>query len=799
MFHRRLVLLAAGFVAVCAVMLVQLGNLTVVQGDQRLATAQAKLFRTSWLPTARGRILDREGRVLAMDRPSYDVTVNYAVLEGRWARQQATAFARRAHGSAWNELPRAERDALIDRYARIYDAHVARLWGRIADATGLDSDVLRARADATVARVERMHARLVERRTALELADRAERGVVVTPEDRAGIEARARAPISDQRSDHVIAPGIDDRAAFALLSLTTERVPLFAVSASGETLEESVPALPGVEVRDATDRLHPFETISVAVDRASLPRPIRGDGATSVTLRGVAGSVVGAVRRNLYAEDTQRRAEALAADPSLRERSLTDGGTDRGMYRPGDAVGRRGLERAHEHALRGLRGLRTRRLDTREVIQSAPDPGQDVRLTLDVMLQARVRAALEPAVGLTRVQPWHKEPGVALGQPLAGAAVVLEIDTGEILAMVTTPAVTNEGEPADDLHAQLAEFHPASINRAIAAPYPPGSIAKALILPEAVSVGNHRLGDGIVCTGHLLPGRRDLFRCWTYKRYGTTHSPNGEPVTAARALQVSCNIYFYELGRRMGPKKVARAFRDFGVGTAPGLGLGPEWAGQIGSASGPGDGSDLTTQDAILMAIGQGPVTWTPLHAASAYATLARAGVYVRPRLIDDGSLPEVMEVDLDRSAVRAATEGLGLAVNDPRGTGTTIDVGGRREKIFNCPHVDVWGKTGTATAPPLLHDPDGDGPAEREVVREGDHAWFVLLVGPEGKQPTHSVAVIVEYGGSGGKVAGPVANQIVRALAAEGYLGRPAYDAVAPRVAAESLITARVPNGTSP
>ncbi|MEM7755706.1 MAG: penicillin-binding transpeptidase domain-containing protein [Planctomycetota bacterium] len=776
------------FAAVCLVMGAQQVKLGVVEGDERLERAQAKLYRQTWVPTIRGRILDRKGRVMAMDRPSYSVEVDYAVLTGAWAGDQAERFARRAHSDRWGELTIEQRERLIAAYQPFYDRHIERMWARLARRAGRDQSAVESRVRATVRRVESMHARLVERRTEAEIADRVSRGLALGDEDRAAIAARARAPIAEQRSPHVIIADLRDRDAFGLLAMTEQRVPLLSIAgdavARTRALDETVPLLPGVTVRHSTDRVHPFETVVVAIDKTSLPGPLKGDGAESVTLRGVAGQVVGAVRKRLYAEDTQRRAEAIETDESLRERSLTERGTDRGAYRSGDAVGRRGLERAHEHTLRGLRGVRTRRLDTGEMRQIEPDTGRDVRLTLDVMLQARVRAALEPAVGLTRVQPWHKEEGVPLGQPLAGAAVVLDIDTGDILAMVSTPAVTHEGDPADDLHAELAEFHPASVNRAIAAPYPPGSISKALILPEAVSRGHHRLGDGIECTGHLLPGRPGIFRCWIYKRFGSTHSPGGEPVTAEDALKVSCNIYFYELGRRMGAEKVAESLADFGLGQAFGLGLGPEWPGQIGRTAG-ADATGLVTQDAILMAIGQGPVTWTPLHAASAYATLVRAGVHVRPRLVDNGSFPEVSEVELDRSSVVAAIEGLRLAANDPRGTGATIDTGRRREATFNSPHVTVWGKTGTAQAPALVHDADGDGPEEARVVRTGDHAWYVAVVGPEGGQPSHAIAVIVEYGGSGGKVAGPVANQIVRALAAEGYLGEPAFEAVAPAVAA--------------
>jgi penicillin-binding protein 2 len=85
-------------------------------------------------------------------------------------------------------------------------------------------------------------------------------------------------------------------------------------------------------------------------------------------------------------------------------------------------------------------------------------------------------------------------------------------------------------------------------------------------------------------------------------------------------------------------------------------------------------------------------------------------------------------------------------------------------------PGVKVWGKTGTAQTPPLAIDPDGkEGPAQPAIAREGDHSWFVVLAGEE--EPEYAVAVITEFGGGGGKVSGPICNQILHAMAHEGYL----------------------------
>jgi cell division protein FtsI/penicillin-binding protein 2 len=137
------------------------------------------------------------------------------------------------------------------------------------------------------------------------------------------------------------------------------------------------------------------------------------------------------------------------------------------------------------------------------------------------------------------------------------------------------------------------------------------------------------------------------------------------------------------------------------------------------------------------------------------------------------------VETGLDTAAIGDALEGLRGSVNDPRGTGhhLTFEVMGAggpeqaREPIFNARGVSVWGKTGTADAPALVADPDGEGPEAPRVLRDGDHSWFVVLAGPEGGRPLYSIAVMMEYAGSGGKVSGPIANQVVHALVAEGYL----------------------------
>jgi cell division protein FtsI/penicillin-binding protein 2 len=285
---------------------------------------------------------------------------------------------------------------------------------------------------------------------------------------------------------------------------------------------------------------------------------------------------------------------------------------------------------------------------------------------------------------------------------------------------------------------------------------------------------------------------------------------------------VSCNIFFYTLGERLGAENLAKWYGRIGVGddsatVNPDLGIGRQYKGdvlegafntpapatpdtpnalspddaeevgdksgvapapvvgaQAGSASPPSPTvkrPKFSPADCALLGIGQGYLGWTPLHAADAYATLARGGVRLTPRIRSDAGATAQKRTDLGfkPQAVSLALRGLERAVNEERGTGHHIPfVNGAGEKIqevtFNLPGVHVWGKSGTA-------DSGAKSAAAGDPNASLDHAWFVVLVAPEGGAPKYAVAVMVENGGSGGRVAGPLCNQVLWQLKAEGYL----------------------------
>ncbi len=805
-FIRRLLLVLATVGLGLATLAAQSTRLTVIEGDKLLEEAEAKLVRETWTPTVRGRIHDREGRVLALDLPSYDIAVDYDVISGEWAQRKAAAWARKNFDD-WSQLDNTQRAQRLTEVTPRFTAKVQRTWDLIAETTGMKLGELDARALDVRDRVGRMGEAVrefwksrglidyggtlgytkeeLERRVAeLDRPDlqrgsdrlRFVLGEELTIEAEDDIEQSLTHELAEEAMAHVLVPAVSDEIGFMLRRAIEQRDPE----------DDNLPMYPGLKVLDSGKRAYPLDTIEVEIDRSLYPLPLRRESTQTVTVKGVARHVLGSIRRGIYREDVERRADALENDPSLDARASVmlegeDSSRDRGRYFAGDIVGSSGLEKSLEDRLRGLRGLRIDRLDDEKRLVLDPEPGRDVTLTLDIMLQARVQALLEPEAGLTSVQSWHdntelveptdplSRPLMPVGTPMDAAAVVIDIESGDLLALVSTPTLARDGSGLpvnEDKRRYHLNLHRPHINRALAFPIPPGSIAKALVLCSAHHDGLLETGERISCTGHFHPNQPDRLRCWIFKHYnGVTHDMDlGHAPDAAEALKVSCNIFFYTLGRRLGPEGIAAAYRAFGVGESLDLPL-PAVKGWIGPYI-PEEGANpdaISEGDAIQMGIGQGTVAWTPVHAADSFATIARGGVRIKPRLLADQP-PVATDLGLDPAIVEATLRGLDLAVNDSRGTAHSIEYdhdAGERFDIFDVPGVKVWGKTGTATAPALKID--------GEEVRRGDHSWFVLLCGRD--KPRYAVAVVAEYGGSGGRVSGPIANQIVHALVAEGYL----------------------------
>jgi penicillin-binding protein 2 len=754
MFHRRLWLLFIAVAAVGLVMGAQAFRLTVVRGQDLLSAAESRLTSDRWTPTVRGRIVDRKGRVLAKDDASFDILVDYPWITGEWAWSRAARQARRDKGAEWSGIKGAERENLIRAALPQFEQQVNAMWRDLASALSLTPEEIELRRTEIRRDVQTQSmavwGRWLEDRREEE-AGRDGGGEEITLAD-------VQRPLSLHVEPHVVARGVDERVGFEARRLAQR--------------------YPGLRVEAAGKRSYPFEVMRVPVDRSTFPAPMRvpspaeGTPPETIQIEGVATHVLGWLR-GLHSEDIAKRPRTNAET----------GEVDSAHYQSGDRVGATGIERGYEDFLRGQRGRRIIRLDrsaddpdSEEVID--PVPGRDTNLTLDMNLQARVQSLMDPRLGLASVQEWHhpavipvgQPPPLPVGTPLNGAAVVYEVDSGEVLAMVSTPTFTRERFQRDAASILEDKVNSPWVNRAIAKPFPPGSIVKPIILTGAVTDGQFSLANGVGCTGHLIPDKPERYRCWIFKQFNRTHtSYMGGPLHAPEAMAVSCNIFFYTLARSLGPERVVKWYRNFGVGEGFDLHIGDEYAGTAGVVP---KSEQFGLPHAILMGIGQGPVAWTPLHAAEAFAILARGGLHLVPRINRDES-PRARDLKIDPRALDAALEGLRLSVNDDIGTGHHLTFpDGVREPIFTPrDDIEVAGKTGTAEAPDILSDLDPESPGAREILREGDHSWFVVMVGKKGGRPKYVISVVMEYAGSGGRVSGPICNQIINALIAEGYL----------------------------
>jgi penicillin-binding protein 2 len=813
MFHRRLLLLSAAmFIVVCG-LCVQMVRLSVVEAAEHRAEAESRLDRVRFLPTIRGKILDCKGRVLAEDVPSDDIAVEYSVITGAWAYDNAARIAKRAAGKKWPQMSPEAREAAIQRELPAQRETINHIWTELEILGRITREELDQRLDAIKRDVHSLRAEVWDRQRRAEML-------------RYGESAAATfepGPIREERMAHVILPRVSQDVVF-----------------EARRLERDFPGM--IEVQQSTKRQYPWLVADVWIDRTSLPPSDAARQPLQMRLAGVADHIIGAMRHQVFAEDVERR--PFLVDVEAREYDL------KGYRSFGDTVGGRGLELVFEDRLRGTRGMVRQRIDTGEEERTDPVPGRDLQLTLDVQLQARAQAILSTELGLTTVQPWHEHPILEVGTPLNAAVVVVDVETGEILAMVSMPTLGM----AEQMTPGRVDRDQPFINRAVEAIYPPGSILKPFVLAAAIGESKFGLAESIACTGHYFPDKQDVARCWIYReQYGfATHAP----LQAEEAIARSCNIFFYTIAERTGIHELAAWFSTFGLGRGLDVGLrhprivrrnvevSTDDVGETGeldalSSEGASDLPGLTddetsrvasklqsgelkeevsliwvgesagtliaeeeiarmplyerTFETISMGIGQGRVTWTPVQAANAYAMLARGGV------VRDATL--VMHDQRTRSAslrqpaalaprtVATILEGLRQSVEEPYGTGHNIKL--LHEPIINAPGVTVWAKTGTAQAPPgYLIDTNNDGrivrdrndPAHDTPITELDHSWFVGLVGPKQSagqraQPKYAIAVVVEYGGSGGRVAGPVANQIIHALQAEGYLPNPNAD----------------------
>lgn len=402
------------------------------------------------------------------------------------------------------------------------------------------------------------------------------------------------------------------------------------------------------------------------------------------------------------------------------------------LTQPGELVGKSGLEREYDDVLRGIDGERrvivnSHGVDMGLFDERPPVPGRPLRLTIDYDLQLAAEQAFEGD---------------------SGAVVALDPRTGEVLAMVSRPAFDPnwfaKRISRENWVRLVTDARNPLLNRAIQAQLAPGSVYKILLAATALESGEMDSHTTFYCPGGgVFYGR--YFRCWEKKGHGN--------VDVHSAIVRSCDVFFYNVGMKLGIDKMAEYSTAFGLGVKTGIDLPNEQPGIMPSEQWKQKTfhQKWYAGETISVAIGQGAMTVTPLQVAYSVGGIASGGQFQRPHLVKWDDLqelgralpdPVLRHVALSDETVVAVTDGMYGVVNEGGGTGGRARIQG----------VDVGGKTGTAQVASLQTAKQGDLP---------DNAWFVGLA-PR-RNPEIVVAVLYQHG-LHGYLAAPIAKAVIKA-----------------------------------
>lgn len=399
---------------------------------------------------------------------------------------------------------------------------------------------------------------------------------------------------------------------------------------------------------------------------------------------------------------------------------------------PGRIVGRSGLEAQYNAALQGQPGTRFVEVDAvgrivgsfRGVRTMPEEPGSDIELNVDLGLMQWIH----------RIFPEDRN----------GAFVVLDVETGGVLALESFPAYdpnlfAGVVDPSDWTELNRDPGTPL-YNRAIMGTYPPGSPWKLATAAIGLETGAITPTDRmpVPCTGTFRYGNR-VWRCWDEQGHGS--------LDLAGAIANSCNVFFYQLGLDIGLEQLLARSNRMGFGGDCGLDLPSEgsgifpWGVEYWEES---RGYRATEGEVLNLAIGQGPNSQTPLKMAQFLVAIARDGSAPAPTLYRGAPGGEAWRLDVSEESLAEIRDGM-REVMRPGGTAY----------MSSLEYFEVLGKTGTA-----------ESGGDRET-----HAWFTGMAGRFGGPPEIVVVVLVEFGGGGSEVAAPLA-----AKAADYYL-RGVYD----------------------
>ena len=398
----------------------------------------------------------------------------------------------------------------------------------------------------------------------------------------------------------------------------------------------------------------------------------------------------------------------------------------------GELVGKTGLELEYDDELRGTGGWEEWEVDARGhrirmLNRSLPERGRDLITTLLLPLQKRC---------------------AELFKGKTGAVVALDPNTGEVLAMYSSPSYDPNLFPRGIPYRKWLRIlknpeHPLT-NRAIAGLYPPGSTFKLVVATAGLTEGKITTKSKVFCPGGMKFGNR-FYRCWKRAGHGW--------VDVHKAIVESCDTFFYDLGLKLGNDFISKYAFMFGLGKRTGVDLPGEKGGVVPTRRWkrrvlhqpwyPGE--------TLSYAIGQGYLLVTPLQLAVMASAFANGGYVVKPHL-NRYARPPKKRLPVPRWVIRTVRRAMLGVVEEKKGTAHwTARIKG----------VKVAGKTGTAQVVSSKVEEKYKKGKKITVKRYMEHAWFVAFAPFE--RPVIAVAVVVEHGGHGSSAAAPIAREVIK------------------------------------
>ncbi len=389
-------------------------------------------------------------------------------------------------------------------------------------------------------------------------------------------------------------------------------------------------------------------------------------------------------------------------------------------YSVSDLIGRSGIEKAYDRYLKGEDGGMQLEVDAsgrlvRILGSKNQKKGTDITLTVDAKLQAYTADCLEGR---------------------RASAVFMDPRNGEILAMASSPSfdpnIFIEPGKNDMAVRYINSSARPMLNRAINGQYPPGSIFKVILALAALETKNATIHTTYVCPGRYYLGRAE-FDCWKLTGHG--------PQDMRDAITHSCNVYFYNLGRKLGPDTISEYAQKVGLNKPTGIDIGGESGGLIPNPAWKKArrGQSWYEGETVNFSIGQGDVLVTPLQMAQVASVFAMEGAAPRPHLIkkigdSEVAAPKSRIIPMSKGAVRAINSAMVNVVSSDTGTGQRARTEG----------LKIAAKTGTAQAP------NGE-----------PHAWFMGFA--PAADPKVAFVVMVENGGHGGVAAADIAGKVLK------------------------------------